>query len=230
MMNGNSSKGWDISFDLFPPEDKIVHGVLQNRLTLVAEGAEENEYDRDIDLTNVDDMMTPSQQAATLKKGATPQKIFSHPPQQDMATATSYVEQWRKMAFDQVKWEILKDDDEISRDMPNPDPEGCIPKLTFDLDTNLEKLFFDKMMPCVAGHALVIDNHFEDPRADMHLPVKNDGIKFHDPDADDLDWQVKYCYILLITYASEWRMERNIFGRVARQVVGIAMPTSFSTV
>jgi hypothetical protein len=40
--NGNSSKGWDVSFDLFPPENKIIRGVLRNRLTLVAEGAKEN--------------------------------------------------------------------------------------------------------------------------------------------------------------------------------------------
>jgi hypothetical protein len=31
LMNGNSSKGWDVSFDLFPPEDKIVKGILGRR-------------------------------------------------------------------------------------------------------------------------------------------------------------------------------------------------------
>jgi hypothetical protein len=59
------------------------------------------------------------------------------------------------------------------------------------------------MMPYIAGHALIIDNYFQDPRADMHLTVKNDGIKFHDPEAEDPDWQVNHCYILLIVSASD---------------------------
>jgi hypothetical protein len=87
--------------------------------------------------------------------------------------------------------------------MPNPDPEGYIPKLLFDLDTKLDKLFFDNMMPCVDGHALIIYKYFQDPREDMHLTVNNDGIKFHDPEAEYPDWQVNHCYILLIASASE---------------------------
>jgi hypothetical protein len=120
-----------------------------------------------------------------------------------MATATSYIEQWGKTQLDQVEWNILKDEDKISWDMPKPDPEGSVPKLLFDSDTKLDKLFFEKMMPCVAGHALIIDKYFQDPRADMHLTVKNDGIKFHDTEAEDPDWQVKHCYILLIASASK---------------------------
>jgi hypothetical protein len=75
------------------------------------------------------------------------------PPPQDMATETSYIEQWGKTQLDQVEWNILKDDDEISWDMPKHDPEGSV-------------------MPCVDGHALIIDKYFQDPRADMHLNIK----------------------------------------------------------
>jgi hypothetical protein len=132
-----------------------------------------------------------------------PYKFFLELPPHGMATSTSYIEQWGKTQLDQVEWNILKDEDEISWDMPKPDPEGSVPKLLFDVDTKLDKLFFEKMMPCVAGHALITDKYFQDPRADMHLPVKNDGIKFHDPEAEDPDWQVKHCFILLIASASE---------------------------
>jgi hypothetical protein len=104
-----------------------------------------------------------------------------------MATSTSYIEQMGKTQLDQVEWNILKYEDEISWDMPKSDPEGYVPNLFFDLDTKLNKLFFEKMTPCVAGHVLIIDKYFQDPRADMHLTVKNYGIKFHDPEAEDPD-------------------------------------------
>jgi hypothetical protein len=33
---------------MFPPEEKIASGVLQNRLSIVAEGAKKNNYDHDV--------------------------------------------------------------------------------------------------------------------------------------------------------------------------------------
>jgi hypothetical protein len=206
-MNGTSSKGWDVSFYLFPPENKIVRGFLINRLTLVAEGAEENEYDGDIDFADYEEVMTPPKQVAAINMSP-PQKLFLELPPQDMSTATSYIEQWGKTQLDQVEWNNIKDEDETSWEMPKPDPEGSVPKLLFDSDTKLDKLFFEKMMPCVAGRASIIDKYFQDPCADMHLTVKNDGIKFHDPEAEDPDWQVNHCYILLISSASE--MENGV--------------------
>jgi hypothetical protein len=100
-----------------------------------------------------------------------------------MATATSCIDKWGKNQLDQVEWNILKDEDEISWDMPKPDPEGSVLKLLFYSDTKLDKLFLENMMPCVAGHALIIDKYFQDPCVDMHLTVKNDGITFQDPEA-----------------------------------------------
>jgi hypothetical protein len=79
VMNGNSSTGLDVSFDLFPPENKIVRGVLRNRLTLVSEGAEENEYDCDIDFVEYEEVTAPSQKAATINKDP-PQKLFLELP------------------------------------------------------------------------------------------------------------------------------------------------------
>jgi hypothetical protein len=190
MTNGNSSKGWDISFDLFPPEDKIIHGVLRNRLTLVAEGAEENDYDRDVDMEYFDKMKTPPLQRASSNinintTAPTPQKLFLKLTQQYMVTTTSYVEQWENHELDQIEWETLEDEDEISWGMPKPDPEGSILKLFFDNGTNLDKMFFDKIMTYVSGNCLLMDKYFEDPHADMHLTVNNANIRFHDPEADD---------------------------------------------
>jgi hypothetical protein len=154
--------------------------------------------------------MTPSQQASTINKGATPQKLFFRLPPPNTETTTSYYNQWDNTQFDQVGLEIINEEDEISWDMPKPDPKGSIPKLLFDLDTELDKLFFEEMMPCVSGHALIIDKYFQDHRVDMQLIVKNDGIKFHYPEAEDPDWKVKHCYILLIASASEMEMDMEM--------------------
>jgi hypothetical protein len=80
VMNGNTSKGWDVIFDLFPPENKIVRGVLRNRLTLGAEGAEENEYDRDIDFADYEEVMTMPKQAATINMAPTHNLFLELPP------------------------------------------------------------------------------------------------------------------------------------------------------
>jgi hypothetical protein len=90
VMNGNSSKGWDVIIDLFPPENKIVRGVLRIRLTLVADGAEENKYNHDIDFADYEEVMTPPKQVVTINM-APPQKLFLELPPQDMTTVTSYI-------------------------------------------------------------------------------------------------------------------------------------------
>ena len=37
----------------------------------------------------------------------------------------------------------------------------------------------------------------------MHVTVKNDKIKFHDENAEDPDWIVKQCYLLMLAAATE---------------------------
>jgi hypothetical protein len=76
----NSSKGWDVRFDLFPPENKIILGVLRNRLMLVAEGAEENEHDRDIGFADYEEVTTLPQQAATINKSPQQKISLELPP------------------------------------------------------------------------------------------------------------------------------------------------------
>jgi hypothetical protein len=46
IINGNSSKGWDVQFDLFPLEDNIVRYSTRTKLTVLEKDEEEKKYDR----------------------------------------------------------------------------------------------------------------------------------------------------------------------------------------
>jgi hypothetical protein len=65
-------------------------------------------------------------------------------------------------------------------------------------------LFFDQFFPSVVGRAKIIDQFHADHRSPFHnTTVKNDKIKFEDPEAEALDWKVKQAYTLMIAAASE---------------------------
>jgi hypothetical protein len=60
-MNGNSNKGWGVSFDIFPSEDKVLHGILQNFNNIVHEGEEKRDCGWEIDLMDfVDESQSPA--------------------------------------------------------------------------------------------------------------------------------------------------------------------------
>jgi hypothetical protein len=78
-------------------------------------------------MEDFEEMMKPSLRRASRSinsniKWAAYHKLFIELPTQDMVTVTFYVKQWGKHELDQVEWEILKDEDKISWDMPTPDP------------------------------------------------------------------------------------------------------------
>jgi hypothetical protein len=50
--------------------------------------------------------------------------------------------------------------------------------------------------------------YLSDERAGEHITYTNENMCFHDADADDPDWMIHQCYILLITGASE--MENGV--------------------
>ncbi len=54
-----------------------------------------------------------------------------------------------------------------------------------------------------SGHAKIIDKYLSSDLATYHDTVVRDKIKFHDEDAEDPDWRVHQCYLLLIAAATE---------------------------
>ena len=69
--------------------------------------------------------------------------------------------------------------------------------------TELNASIFKYIFPSVEGHAHIIDEYLQDPRAEFYRTVSTSNIKFHDSDAEDKDWRVKRCYTILIAASSE---------------------------
>ena len=53
------------------------------------------------------------------------------------------------------------------------------------------------------GHAKIIDKYLSNPLATYHDTVCKDKILFLDEHAEDPDWKVKQCYLLIIAAATE---------------------------
>jgi hypothetical protein len=68
---------------------------------------------------------------------------------------------------------------------------------------DLAKLFFDKIFPDVTGGAKLMDDFHGNVRSPVFVTVKNDNIKFHDPDNKDPDWIIKQCYLLMLAAGTE---------------------------
>jgi hypothetical protein len=61
-------------------------------------------------------------------------------------------------------------------------------EVQFEDETKLGDLFFEKIFPSFAGHALLLDKYLSDKRADFHQTYINENMKFDDPQAEDRDW------------------------------------------
>ena len=64
-------------------------------------------------------------------------------------------------------------------------------------------IFFDHFSPDVMGHGKKLDKYLSSVQAPMFQMVHNDGIQFHDKEADDLDWTAKQAYLLVLAAATE---------------------------
>ena len=100
-----------------------------------------------------------------------------------------------------VRWEFLDDDKHIVDD-PLEELNPAFKK-ELDWDLSLDEIFFEEFFPKIKGHAELVDEYNSDERAPWYQTVKSMNIKFHDPDADDPDWKVKQCYLLLIAACTE---------------------------
>ena len=92
----------------------------------------------------------------------------------------------------------------LNNDKLAPIDAAKSPEVTQKIDwTELNASFFKYIFPSVEGHAHIIDEYLQDPRAEFYRTVSTSNIQFHDSDAEDKDWRVKRCYTILIAASSE---------------------------
>jgi hypothetical protein len=92
-----------------------------------------------------------------------------------------------------INWKILADGEHITKD-PLDVLNSSVDYVSaaaqdneLSNDTDLNDFFFDQFFPSVVGRAKIIDQFHADHRSPFHNTVKNDKIRFEDPEAEDPD-------------------------------------------
>ena len=205
--SGSANAGYNVEFDIFPFGDKVAF-TKRKWLVAVANGVTD-EYDRvNDDPKHLDKIESKKKR----EKNKTPYnqawQDFVALPEGIRAEATSF-EMICNTPGDSITWDILQDDEHVTREedpMVYPTDIKTKKKIDFGEDGNCEKyadIFFDHFFPDITGHGKKLDKYLSSVQAPMFQTVHNDGIQFHDNDADDPDWIVKQAYLLVLAAATE---------------------------
>jgi hypothetical protein len=147
-------RGWDVQFNIFPLENHTIKNIDRKKLITVPSDEEEKEYDRPFDNQSLPSRFDESAEKCT-RKPKTPQDDFLELSSGDVAEARSYTMQWGKTSVDSVEWEIQKDDEFLDWGTPNIDKHEPTEEIPIDDGTKLGDIFFDKIFPCIKGHARI---------------------------------------------------------------------------
>jgi hypothetical protein len=226
--SGNTNKGYLVEFDMFPAAQKTVQ-LTRKRLTTLSKDEEEvnntttnsndfltidNDEDDDDDV-EVEDAVatgtttTTTTTATTKKKKVDPLKEsikkFSKLDKATLQSTTVFEMQYGEEVEEKIIWEILEDNKHIeTEDDPLHYPDQLHFKKELDFDSSeYDSIFFNDFFPSITGHGVLLDEFHSDTRSPYHRTITRSGYKFNDSDADDPDWIVKQCYLLLIASVTE---------------------------
>jgi hypothetical protein len=223
VLSGASNKGYNVEFDILPSNQKKVH-LTRKRLTVVKDGEEEqieeerintvNELSEiNIDENEDDDEQETGQTARTPattrkrqgRKGVYQQSIdsFINLDQDILRETTSF--ELNLNDNSKLEWKILGDQEFISKDedpLVYPDELRIQADVSFSEQT-LSEIWFQYFLPCIEGHALLMDEYLSNQKAPYYITAKTKKVKFHRPDDEDSDWIVKQCYMLIIAAVTE---------------------------
>jgi hypothetical protein len=205
VVSGSGNKGWKISFDMLPVDQKDVV-VVRKKIKLISKGEEEVLYDRASDMERYAEIEKP-------KKDKEPTPLqqsdidFKKLSVDERKTASEFIMKYTKEG-EAITWKILKDTEYLkASDDPCQYPEGVefLKEMTF-VEDGYPKVFFDDFFPDVTGHALRMDEYHSDIRSPYHETVKKEAFVFHRPDDDDPDWIIKNCFMLLLAAVGEVKL------------------------
>ena len=194
IMSGNGKQGYNIKFDDLPADDQMVYVRRRNIIVVIEEGEEEVECDH----VNVD----LNTEVCVPKKDDHNECItkFCDMSDEEIMNARTFT---LKNATDEIVWDILPDGESLEWDEIKSDGETWKKGIEVDEDTILNDVFFDDFFPCIKGHAKLIDDYHSSRNSPYYSTVRNDKIKFYDPDLDDPDHLVKIAYTIMIAAVSE---------------------------
>lgn len=200
-------KGWDVKFDVLPMEENIIKNITRSKLSVLAP------FDEEIATPVIDqadqlEQICGEKDSTSKDKSKNPilrsQKEFKKLDKETKRDATNFEMCWNKKdPKDVINWKIFADNEHYTDRNFSPPTDSILELSNFDLNKTVTENFFEAIFPSIKGHAKVMDKFLSDERAPYYETVKQDRIIFHDEDADDPDWKVKNCYLLLVAAATE---------------------------
>ena len=200
VISGSTEKGWNVRFDVLPRNENIIV-CRKQRLSVLEKGEQEKEYDRQEPVLEYKDSDDDDEDkywtSLTCFKGKG--KLSKN----QIAELTEVDVFYGNQPDEFFKWEILADNNHISRNHLEV-PEEPVVSDAFDFEKrNLEDIFFDELWLSIKGRGRIIDTYHSDRRSSLYVTVQNDKIRFHDPEEADPDWKVRQCYLVMIAAATE---------------------------
>ncbi len=224
IVEADSRKGWWVcEYDLFPTEAKRLR-ISRNQCTTVRDGDDEPQHhprndkiaqaiadievleesdaeDFDLVLHDSDDDIEEEDGAnKPKKKKKVTRKLqslnsFLNMSDDGVLDATTFDHYWGEGDNDFIRWEILKEGEEISEDvMKHPPPTSQfsinIPWTPTISRNDYFQIFYDHFFPSLVGKAALLDKYLSSERCSAYLTVQHDKIKFHRPDHPDPDFLV----------------------------------------
>ena len=163
---------------------------------LLVDSPEYDDDDNDVDNDINGDNPAPSNK----KKKKVTRKVaslqsFLNMSDEGVLDATFFDHYYGEGENDYIRWEILKEGDEIVEDvMQHPTAESPfaidIPWTSSKSLNDYFGIFFEHFFPSMKGKAAVLDKYLSDERCSCYNYVKHDKIKFHQADEDDPDYLV----------------------------------------
>ena len=217
---------WIVKMDVFPIGDEDDNNLVtlsRTHILIIDDQVEKALKETNDDLMN-DEIESTLNNTKKLKpkEEAIENFIAQGPDVISKATKYKHVEETDGRQYT-VEYTILGDNEHIEEDQfifSSP------PELNFDgMDlTNpetLKNVFFDRIFADVTGHAKIMDKFLADERCSIHRTARDRKITFHHPNAEDPDWEVKLCYMLMISATTErfvgaenlWKKGKAQFSR-----------------
>ena len=194
---------YNVSFDLFPQEDKVAKGLKCQNLFVLPEDADEPRYDH-----VAEECAEITRKKKTLSPAEESSQEFVSLGHDVIKGATRFVHKYGREEGEHVEWSILKDNENVVDDPlifeDRVQYKKDIPWSERREDNCYNSLFFEHFFPSIEGHAKKIDDWLSNPKCPLYQTAKQHKIVFHD-EASELgpNWKVRVCYTLLIAAASE---------------------------
>ena len=206
----NCRKGkstYSIRFDEFPALHKEL-SLTRPRIGLVQHGEEETPD------PNPEDDYDVLEEGPKKKKKLTPaeqsMKEFVDLGEDILRDTPQFRYVWGTNPDEHIDWKIFGDMEYITEEDGSPMqyPEELSLKKEIDFrmgaeDNNLSEVFFEHFFPSVEGHAKLMDKFNQNFKSDYHQTYLKEKMTFYDAEAEDPDWIIKQCYLLLLAGVCE---------------------------